>query len=233
MKIICAGLPKTGTKSLGLALKILGYKVHDVDEHWGLHLSEFHQALFEKKMPDFRAMYSGVDVVVASPACYFWREIMKSFPDSQVILTVRDNEDAWLESIRKAILSVQMELSQNKIRLGMILTPTGRKWWRIIQVNFIRFKNHGFYAKHNSGVKQCVRQGKLLEFHVKQGWKPLCDFLGVAEPDITFPYKNKENNDITRQYQGMVAKKMYRELIVLTSVIVFLTSCIFFIIWRK
>lgn len=30
MKVICAGIPKTGTKTLAEALRILGYNVHDV-----------------------------------------------------------------------------------------------------------------------------------------------------------------------------------------------------------
>ena len=33
MKIICAGFPKTGTKSMAMALRELGYSVHDTEEH--------------------------------------------------------------------------------------------------------------------------------------------------------------------------------------------------------
>ena len=33
MKVICAGFPKTGTKSLALALRHLGHSVHDFPEH--------------------------------------------------------------------------------------------------------------------------------------------------------------------------------------------------------
>ena len=33
MKVICAGFPKTGTKSMHRALEELGYSVHDIEEH--------------------------------------------------------------------------------------------------------------------------------------------------------------------------------------------------------
>ena len=31
---------------------------------------------------------------------------------------------------------------------------------------------------------------QLLIFNVKEGWKPLCDFLGVPVPDTPFPRVN-------------------------------------------
>ena len=31
---------------------------------------------------------------------------------------------------------------------------------------------------------------KLLVYSVKQGWGPLCEFLGVEEPDEPFPHHN-------------------------------------------
>ena len=41
MKVICAGFPKTGTKSMALALRELGYSVHDYEEHLHLNLDHY------------------------------------------------------------------------------------------------------------------------------------------------------------------------------------------------
>ena len=41
MKIICAGFPKTGTKSMALALSSLGYSVHDFEEHLQHNLDNY------------------------------------------------------------------------------------------------------------------------------------------------------------------------------------------------
>ena len=37
MKVICAGFNKTGTKSMAMALRGLGYSVHDIEEHLQVH----------------------------------------------------------------------------------------------------------------------------------------------------------------------------------------------------
>ena len=47
----------------------------------------------------------------------------------------------------------------------------------------------GFNA-HNEAVKAAVPADRLLVFEVKDGWGPLCDFLGVPAPDEPFPRSN-------------------------------------------
>jgi hypothetical protein len=52
------------------------------------------------------------------------------------------------------------------------------------------------YYAHNEHVKQVVPKDKLLEFDVKDGFKPLCDFLGLPVPkddqgkELAFPHVN-------------------------------------------
>merc|ERR1719245_296105 len=47
-----------------------------------------------------------------------------------------------------------------------------------------------FFHEHVEEVKKHVPEDKLLVFEVKQGWKPLCDFLEVPVPDSVFPRIN-------------------------------------------
>ena len=47
----------------------------------------------------------------------------------------------------------------------------------------------GFNA-HNERVKAVIPADRLLVFDVRQGWQPLCAFLGVAVPDTPFPRTN-------------------------------------------
>jgi hypothetical protein len=46
-----------------------------------------------------------------------------------------------------------------------------------------RFLEQGkdFYINHNGNIMRVVPKEKLLEFNVKQGWGPLCEFLGVEK----------------------------------------------------
>lgn len=39
-------------------------------------------------------------------------------------------------------------------------------------------------------MKRTVPPERLLVYEVKQGWEPLCKFLGVPVPDEPFPHEN-------------------------------------------
>lgn len=39
------------------------------------------------------------------------------------------------------------------------------------------------YEAHNARVRALVPSGKLLEYHVREGWGPLCAFLGLDVPE--------------------------------------------------
>ena len=89
MKVIVAGLPKTGTKSMVKALQDLGYSVYDYLEHF-----EYHSKQWEKLLEvggtaeDFKKMYENVDVVTDIPACAYWDLIHEAFPDAKVSLKI-------------------------------------------------------------------------------------------------------------------------------------------------
>ena len=85
MKVIVAGYPKTGTKSMVLALTILGYKVYDFVEHFHYHREDWNKILTSGgTTEDFKRMYENVDAVTDGPPYYFWEEISKAFPDAKV-----------------------------------------------------------------------------------------------------------------------------------------------------
>ena len=46
------------------------------------------------------------------------------------------------------------------------------------------------FNQHNEEVQRCVPKERLLVYEVKEGWGPLCEFLGVEEPDKPFPRLN-------------------------------------------
>jgi hypothetical protein len=50
-------------------------------------------------------------------------------------------------------------------------------------------------------VKRRVPQERLLVYEVKEGWGPLCEFLGVPVPDEPFP----RLNDTAQMQRGMRA----------------------------
>jgi len=48
----------------------------------------------------------------------------------------------------------------------------------------------GTVKKHMEEVMKFVPPERLLVYEVAQGWKPMCEFLGVEEPDEPFLRRN-------------------------------------------
>jgi hypothetical protein len=46
------------------------------------------------------------------------------------------------------------------------------------------------YIAHNERVRAEVPKDRLVEWHPGDGWKPICDALGIAVPDEPFPHVN-------------------------------------------
>ena len=185
MKILCAGLSKTGTKSLAEALRILGFTVYDHLEHCEFHFNKWVDLYCKGKLPDFVAMYGDVDAVIGLPASFWFEEIHEAFPDAKVILTFRDNEDVWVQSWVK-----QVEVSTNSggFLKGFVLDLLFRIFTRqsvyryylsflypSVTAAFGSFNPKSTplakkkYREHNQRVQATIPKEKLLIYNVKQG----------------------------------------------------------------
>jgi hypothetical protein len=51
-----------------------------------------------------------------------------------------------------------------------------------------------FFERWNTAVIAEVPADKLLVFEAKEGWQPLCDFLGVPVPDVPYPRVNSRED---------------------------------------
>ncbi|EDO48575.1 predicted protein [Nematostella vectensis] len=225
MKIIGAGLSKTGTKSLASALRHLGYNVHDHQEQAQFHCDEY-IAAFEGQMPNFEEMYANVDATTDAPACFFYKEIFRAFPYAKVILSVRDDEESWRRSLMKTNNFTSSFFKNPFIILGMILTPSGRKYSRLGHNLKMYLNNELDYTKHNDDVLANIPAKQLLVFNPKDGWEPLCAFLGAEVPAIPYPRENVNSSDMPRIIKNIWhVRRMKRELAVMMAVFVVLLGC--------
>ena len=195
MKIICAGFLKTGTKSIAKALRQLGFTVVDWEDQLFGFLDHWVDVFQNGAKPDVKRVYQNVDVCVDTPGYFFFEEILEAFPDCKVILSVRE-EDSWIKSLVRQLDS----LNALRSKVESMLSPSARK----MQYVFDSFSNAAIgscntkstyvmrkrYRIHNHRVKSIVPTDKLLVYNVKQGWKPLCDFLECDVPAIAFPHEN-------------------------------------------
>ncbi|XP_032239276.1 uncharacterized protein LOC116619069 [Nematostella vectensis] len=226
MKIIGAGLPKTGTKSIAAALKHFGYSVHDFGDHWQFYNDEY-IAAFKGKIPNFKEMYQHVDAVTDVPADIFYKEIFKAIPDSKVVLAVRDSEEIWRKSLQKTLEVTGSVCTTTVMNLGKHLTPTGRKWNRLMMCILNFCVTEMDYQKHIDDAKAMIPADQLLIFNCKEGWEPLCAFLGIKEvPKIPFPHENVGSEDVPNTINNIWSvRRMKKELLVVLALFVGMIAC--------
>lgn len=206
MKVIGAGFGRTGTMSLKAALEELGfgpcYHMSEVFEH-PEHV-KYWEAAWRGAPVDWDEFLGDYEATTDWPACAFYGELMKRYPDAKVLLSVRDPEQ-WYESTLNTIYRISEIITGSPTSrvvfsfVGLIV-PGIRKIGRmndeiIWQDTFggeFENKQHAIevFERHNKEVQQRVPKDRLLVYEAKQGWEPLCEFLGVEEPEVPFPRLN-------------------------------------------
>lgn len=236
MKLICAGMPKTGTKSIAKALRHLGLKVFDWEEQVFDFLDHWVEVYQNGARPDVKRVYRNADAVVDISGNFFWEEILEAFPDCKVILSERD-EDSWLKSLVNHLETAEAVKSHTV----SLLSPTRRKMNCIIDchrkaiLGSCNAKSTYVFRKryriHNHRVKTIISPDKLLVYKVKQGWQPLCDFLGCEVPTVSFPHENI-NGEIPKTFTSwsmtrfgrQVKWEIQRTVLIIISIFVVIVS---------
>ena len=226
LKIIGTGFGRTGTLSLRESLVRLGFGPCDHMLENFEHPERFalwKEALRRKRNGepiDWRPLLDGYRAIVDWPGAYFWRELIVAHPDARVILTLRD-PNRWYESCLATIFSMRAradESARARAMLGLVglVLPRLRDGFQV--VNDViwngtfdeRFtdREHALriFAEHNREVQERVPGERLLVFDVKQGWAPLCAFLGVIVPEgEPFPHVNDAES-----FQKRIVQSLFR-----------------------
>ena len=204
LRVIGAGFGRTGTTSLREALVRLGFAPCDhMDENFARpERFVLWREAFERKQAgepiDWRPLLANYRAIVDWPGAHFWRELTSSHPEAKVILTVRD-PDRWYASTLATISNFRTRmrdddslLARVRVLLMCLGMPGMRKGFRFIddviwQGTFdgrVREREYALrvFSEHNQTVQETIPADRLLVFDVKQGWEPLCQFLGVLVP---------------------------------------------------
>ncbi|KAE8333298.1 hypothetical protein BDV39DRAFT_199029 [Aspergillus sergii] len=222
MKVLALGMSRTGTMSLYVALKKLGYSCYhmaecSLDQRNG-SLGLWTQAINAKfdcngrkfSGADFDQMLWRYDAVTDIPCILFAEELMDAYPDAQIVVTTRP-VDSWLSSMQRtfyAILSWKrwalLEfIDRSYIGLYIPLLRSALSVWTGGNWKDTSRLPIGFEA-HYDQVRAAARARgrKVLEFKVQDGWDPLCQFLGKEAPDELFPHVNE--GDFIARFHGII-----------------------------
>jgi hypothetical protein len=239
VKVIGAGFGRTGTASLKVALEELGFGpcYHMTEVFANPDHADFWRAAWRGEPVHWDGVLGSYAATVDWPACTFYGELMERHPDAKVLLSVRDPE-RWYESTRNTIyelsrLSTGSPLARLSFAIlslfvfGTFKTGQGPMTEEIVwQGTFDgRFedKHHAIevFNRHNQEVQRRVPQEQLLVYEAKEGWRPLCEFLGVEEPEEPFPHLN-DAAEMRRRVVGVRAVSLAVPAVLLLLVIVVL-----------
>ena len=206
--MIGAGFGRTGTASLKVALEELGFgpcylmtEVFANPDH-----ADFWRAAWRGEPVDWDGVLGRYEATVDWPACTFYAKLLERHPGAKVLLSVRDPEK-WYESTRNSIYELgRISTGSPFSRLGFALLSlvvfgtfksgqgpmTEEIVWQGTFDGKFEDKHHalGVFNRHNEEVQRRAPQGRLLVYEVREGWGPLCEFLGVEEPEKPFPRLN-------------------------------------------
>lgn len=192
LQVIGAGIGRTGTMSLKLALTELGFgpchHMEEVGKAMPVQVPLWQAAL--AGTPDWPAIYDGFNSAVDWPTARYFRELHAAYPDARFILTVRSAQ-SWAESFGSTIYQLIAGADKAPAHLQEWLAMAGGTIQQTgIPMGADQAALEAAFNAHNAAVKQAIPASQLLVYEVKQGWEPLCAFLGVPVPAGDFPRTN-------------------------------------------
>jgi|SRR5271166_1145682 len=216
MQVIGAGLPRTATTTQMFALEQLGegrcYHMRDLlaDLEKGLPLWE----RVADGSPDWQAIFGDAHSTVDWPSARYYAQLMDTYPEAKVLLSVRDPED-WVRSMRQTVWGIfHGETALHHLNFARAsLDPLWRRYLALMramtwdeQTGVLAgdtYSDEGLAAamtRWNDAVKDTVPAERLLVWNPCEGWEPLCEFLAVDVPAEPMP----RLNDTTSFREGII-----------------------------
>lgn len=187
-KVFCIGFHKTGTTSLGRALREFGYSVTGPN---GVRDPNIRHNVY----PMAYRLAERFDAFQDNPWPVLYRQMDQRYPSSKFILTVRA-PDLWIRSQVRHFGTKTTPMREWIYGLGC---PEGNE-----AAYVKRFEQHNrdvvsyFSERRDDFLVMALADG--------DGWEKLSPFLGKKAPSIPFPHSNKANSRETE-------KKPWRRLL--------------------
>ena len=162
---------------------------------------------------------------------FLYKDLLQAYPDAKVILTTR-SVDSWISSARETLFPIA---SWDWSSVVTVDPHFAAPWWEYVQLVMHLILGDSWqpfdaakggdgkvtaeaehvarerYEKHYADVRALVPKEKLLEWHPSEGWKPLCEFLGVQAPFVKdFPRVNDKEEFVAFHrgwFEQLKAKK--------------------------
>lgn len=195
-KVFGIGLNKTGTTTLGMCLKQLGFK----------HLScrrDLLLAYRENRLSEIFAIIDQYESFEDWPYPLMYRELLNRYGSTaKFILTTRSSPAVWLDSLKSHALRTDPDNHCRLLAYGHNY-PHGQEQQHI-----------DFYNNHNQAVREFFSErgasSQLAEmcWEAGHGWIELCSFLALDVPAVEFAHANKRGKPSNAQWYEENTKRM-------------------------
>ncbi|KAI3529553.1 hypothetical protein CSPX01_15451 [Colletotrichum filicis] len=185
LEVLALGMSKTGTSSMQRALIILGYN----DVYYGFimvsnicEVEMWMEGMHAKQNPKSGQQPFG-----------------RTEFDQLLVVLVESDIESWYKSFDESIVTVAFNpvwrfLSWLRAKYVAEIDDITFTW---LKYTFgaetrkeVPEKAHDGYRNHYATIRRETPPDRLLNLHLKDGWEPLCAFLGKPIPDVPFPHIN-------------------------------------------
>ncbi len=225
MKVIGAGLPRTGTLSQKVALEMLGFGpcYHMVNVLTDLPLARHWEQAMDTEV-DWDKIFGEHESTVDWPGSFFYRELADAYPDAKVVLSVRDPE-AWERSMHDTIWGL-FHGNSLMAHISKAREDIDPEWRAYLQLMRRMWAAQGVFSgpelrpgqlaqaitRYQEQVQRNIPEDRLLVWSVQDGWEPLCRFLEVDVPQAEFPRLNDSKMFTDRIIDGsLMVVRQWRE----------------------
>jgi Sulfotransferase domain len=199
LRLIGAGLPRTGTSSLREALQhLLDAPVYHMSEAFAhpehartwVAAIEGHPPVWE----DFLAEYAaGVD----APFSNCWRDLAAAYPDAPVLLSHRGSAEVWQRSMGATVLPRTREMLMRNNDDPMV------PLFRVLFADLFTDADDpedvmAGYERWLVEVRGEIAPERLIEWQPGDGWERICRALGLPVPNLPFPHENSTADYVAR-----------------------------------
>jgi len=217
--------------SLTLALEDLGfptlhtqhlYENDEIFEMWTEQVFRPSYIAKERTMgtPDIDMIAkSGYQGTMDLPMALYYEQVLEEYPDCKFILTVRESSEIWFKSWDTLLKSITQpaRYARNILpfmnRFGLYF-----RWLSAVVNTDDSYFTTGWplpdqqkapsiasYEAHNARVREVIPSKQLLEYSVKEGWEPLCNFLEIEDcPTVPFPKSNSARSVQVQSVSAML-----------------------------
>ncbi len=188
-----AALSKLGYHDIYHMTSILTKNPRDVDM-WVRAFDAIYGGKGTFGKPEWDALLGHCMAVTDTPCIDFTYELTDTYPNAKVILLTRDI-DSWYESYMDTVGRYFLEYEGRYRKWYSIQRYIMSKWhvgslfdcyFKYLGQTWFSQRGKQLYQDQTARVRHLMArkpEGQYLEFDVKQGWAPLCKFLGKEVPE--------------------------------------------------